>query len=245
MRGSSETRSKQIEATLRADLAVGVFGPGQRLPGEHALAQRFEASRNTVRRALAAMEASGLLRIVHGGGCYVCEEPIPYELGERTRFTENLTSQSLQGTRRLLSSRVEPAEPRVALALGLAEGASVVALELLVEADRMVVGHGWNYYDAARFRGIDDGYRRTGSFSRALRLFGVDDFRRRETSIIARMPTKAEARLLRQSRTQPVIEQIKLDVDADGDPLAYGVSVYAGERLRFVVRNPAPPAASG
>lgn len=234
------TRSKQIEAVLRAELADGVFGPGQRLPGEHALAERFGASRNTVRSALAAMQASGLLRIVHGGGCYVCEEPIPYELGERTRFTENLTSLSLQGTRRLLSSRVETADPQVSAALDLPDGAPVIALELLVEADGMVVGHGWNYYDAERFRGIDDGYRRTGSFSRALGLFGVDDFRRRETSIIARMPTKAEARLLRQSRTQPVIEQVKVDVDGAGKPIAYGVSVYAGERLRFVVRSPGP-----
>ena len=94
---------QRIEAALREDLAGGRFGPGERLPGEHALAQRFGATRNTVRRALAEMQNAGLLRIVHGQGCFVREEPIIYEIGERTRLTENLLAQNAQGARRLLS----------------------------------------------------------------------------------------------------------------------------------------------
>ena len=38
-------------------------------------------------------------------------------------------------------------------------------------------------------------------------------------------------------RTEPVIEQAKLDVDAGDRPLSYGIAVYAAERIRFVVRR--------
>lgn len=230
-------RWKQIESALRADLASGHFGPGARLPGEHALAGRFGATRNTVRRALAEMQSAGLLRIVHGQGCFVREEPVIYEIGERTRLTENLLSQNTQGSRRLLSARTEAPPAEVAAALELVVGARAVALEVTIEAGDRILGYGWAWFDALRFPGIEECFRRSGSFSQALAMFGVTDYRRQETSMIARLPSKAEARILKQVRTQPVIEQVKLDVDPAGRPLSYGVAVYAAERIRFLVRR--------
>lgn len=238
---SGAPRWKWIEAELRSDLAKGAFEPGARLPGEHALAERFGTARNTVRRALAEMQAAGLLRIVHGQGCFVREEPILYEIGDRTRLTENLLSQNATGSRRLLSVRVGPPPGPVAEALQLSPRDSAIALEVTIEADGRVLGYGHAYFDAERFPGIEDCFRRTGSFSQALSMFGVTDYWRKETSMIARLPSKAEARILKQVRTQPVIEQAKLDVDAGGRPVSYGVAVYAGERIRFVVRGEALP----
>ncbi|MEQ8348210.1 MAG: phosphonate metabolism transcriptional regulator PhnF [Sneathiellaceae bacterium] len=233
-------RWRQIETALRAELAGGRFGPGERLPGEHALAGRFGTTRNTVRRALSEMQAAGLLRIVHGQGCFVREEPIIYEIGERTRLTENLLTQNAQGARRLLSARTEVPSAEIAAALQLPRGTGVTMLEVTIEADDRILGYGKAWFDAGRFPGIEDCFRQSGSFSRALAMFGVADYRRSETSMIARLPTKAEARILKQLPTQPVIEQEKLDIDAAGRPLSYGVAVYAAERIRFVVRRDGP-----
>lgn len=47
------------------------FLPGDRLPAERSLANRFATSRHTLRSALRRLEAHGILAIRPGSGCYV------------------------------------------------------------------------------------------------------------------------------------------------------------------------------
>ncbi|MFF4123284.1 GntR family transcriptional regulator [Microbispora rosea] len=47
------------------------FSPGERLPGERELAERFNASRTTVRLALSALKSQGLIGSGQGQGTYV------------------------------------------------------------------------------------------------------------------------------------------------------------------------------
>ncbi len=61
---------QRIAAVLRADLAAGLYPASAPLPGEHELAARFGAARMTLRRALGALEAEGLLRREAGRGTY-------------------------------------------------------------------------------------------------------------------------------------------------------------------------------
>ena len=241
----SATLWRQIRAELLQDLSSGLFKPGDRLPGEHALAERFGTTRNTVRRALSELEAAGMLRIVHGGGCFVRDEPVDYDIGDRTRFTQNLLSQNRYSTRRVLSARTEPATATVADHLRLETGAPVIVIDALAETDDRMLSVGSNYYDAVRFDGITELYRETGSFTDALARLGVEDYWRQETALVARMPSQKEARLLRQSRLQPVIEQQKIDVDCDGRPIAFGISVFAAARVRFVMRRGTPADGDG
>ena len=49
--------------------------PGDRLPPERHLAEKFCVSRNTVREALHYFETVGIVRIRHGSGCYLTDDP--------------------------------------------------------------------------------------------------------------------------------------------------------------------------
>ena len=59
-----------IEA-LRADIAAGSYRPGDRLPPERELVERFDVSRLTVREAIIGMEILGLVEARRGSGVYV------------------------------------------------------------------------------------------------------------------------------------------------------------------------------
>lgn len=50
---------------------------GDRLPGEHALAERFGVSRPVVRQALARLRAEGRVTAARGAGHFVSDAPVP------------------------------------------------------------------------------------------------------------------------------------------------------------------------
>jgi DNA-binding GntR family transcriptional regulator len=60
-----------MAAELRALIESGKLRPGDTLPSESALAQRYGVARGTARHALAELEGAGLVESVHGKGRYV------------------------------------------------------------------------------------------------------------------------------------------------------------------------------
>src|SRR3979411_1052358 len=98
--------SSDVIAQIRRAILSGQYRPGDRLPTEREMARQFGVSRVTVRDALRALEAAGLLEIRVGGqgGPYV-KEPDPARLAESLR-----THFHLQGT-----TFAELAEARLAL----------------------------------------------------------------------------------------------------------------------------------
>ena len=70
--------SSDVIAQIRRAILSGQYRPGDRLPTEREMAQQFGVSRVTVRDALRALEANGLVRVKVGGqgGPYVAEPDI-------------------------------------------------------------------------------------------------------------------------------------------------------------------------
>lgn len=62
---------ERIADTLAALIDRGEFAPGERLPGERALAAKLGVSRASLREALAALELAGRVTIRVGSGVYV------------------------------------------------------------------------------------------------------------------------------------------------------------------------------
>jgi DNA-binding FadR family transcriptional regulator len=70
--------SSDVIAQIRRAILSGRYRPGDRLPTERQMAQQFGVSRVTVRDALRALEANGLVKVKVGGqgGPYVSEPDI-------------------------------------------------------------------------------------------------------------------------------------------------------------------------
>jgi GntR family phosphonate transport system transcriptional regulator len=235
-RGSGVALWRQIGARLSEEIGRAAYPPGARLPTEGELARRFGVNRHTVRRAIATLAERGLLRVEQGRGTFVADVVLDYPLGRRTRFSENVLRQSREPGGRLLRAEVVPAAPEAARELDLRPGAGVTLIESLGLADGVPVSLGSNHFPHDRFPDLIAAYREAGgSITRALRRCGVEDYTRRVSRVLARMPTAAEAEALRQPRTQPVLVTESVDVDAAGRPVRYGITRFAGERVQLVV----------
>lgn len=66
-----DTAADRLTAELRRAILRGDYAPGDKLPPERDLAERFDVNRVTVRSALARLESTRLVTIRHGSGCVV------------------------------------------------------------------------------------------------------------------------------------------------------------------------------
>jgi GntR family phosphonate transport system transcriptional regulator len=227
---------QRIADVLAAEIASGTVEAGARLPTETALAQRFGVNRHTLRQAVGALSAAGLVSVQHGRGTFVRPVPlVEYQLGPRTRFNEILSRQSVLPDGELLASREAPASAEASELLGLPPESPVMVLEILRRANGQPLTVHTAYLPAPRFRGIDAAFRETNSLTAAFRAFGVADYTRRSTRIWTRLPTPEEAVLLRQRGDQPVLVMEAVNQDEEGRAIEFGVSRAAGQRLQVLI----------
>lgn len=225
---------RQIQQVLEDEITSGIHQPGDQLPTEFRLAERFGVNRHTVRRALAGLEEKGLLRVEQGRGTFVHEHVLDYRVGKRTRFTENLSRQSRTATGEMLAGDVVEADEKVAKALGLSKGRPVVRIVATGEADGRCILVADHYLPAERFKGFIDVYRTTRSITESLRRYGVEDYVRKSTRVIARLPTAGDANLLRQPRNRPVLVTESVNVDREGRPVEFGITRWASDWVQIV-----------
>jgi len=74
----AHARYQQIAARLRDQIGSGVYGPGERLPSEPDLIEEYQASRNTVRLAIALLTNQGVVVTRQGLGTFVQQPTRPF-----------------------------------------------------------------------------------------------------------------------------------------------------------------------
>jgi len=120
----------QVRDGVRQFLVEQGLGPGDQLPTEEELADRFEVSRTTLREALRLLEQNGVVEVRHGNGRYVAALPVVERPITRLEgITELLKAMGYQISDRVLSLSVGPPTPEEARALQLAPTAEVIHLE--------------------------------------------------------------------------------------------------------------------
>jgi GntR family transcriptional regulator, phosphonate transport system regulatory protein len=228
------TRWRQIAESLSRDVSEGRFGDG-RLPTEPDLADRFGVNRHTIRRAIGTLVDQGLVRVEQGRGTFVADGHIDYLLGRRTRFSANLQREGREPSHRLIGWAQGAADAATAHDLGLSEGTPIIEIESLSQADGVPVSYAVHRFPADRFAALPECFATARSLTAALAACGVQDYTRRTTRLLARMPTALEARYLEQSLSRPVLQAESINVDADGVPIQRSISVFSGDRVQMIV----------
>ena len=233
-------------------IGQGVYSPGERLPSEHRLAERFGVNRHTIRRSIAALCQRGLLRSEQGSGTYVEDFAVDLAIGRRTRHRQNLAQAGLRGGLRVLSAERVRASAAQARALQVAARSLVLHLHILGEGGGQPLHVSHRYFPLPRFEGLDSVVRETGSITAAFAAQGVNDYLRHESRISACLPDMTGSLLgdksvsvclpdaetaaaLRQPVTRPVLLVTKVNTDTDNRPIEFAETWFAGDRVTLTV----------
>jgi len=234
-RGAGLTAWRQIADRIEADIAGGLFKPGEKLPGEMQFAQRFGVNRHTVRRALATLAARGLVRATQGGGTFVEFKPLPYTIGRKTRFSELVANAGREARGELIGSTETVATADIAEALGIETGSPVLELVTLHRADEVPISMARIWLPLPRFAGIDATYRQTGSLTRAFARHEVSDYSRLSTRISARIANAEEAAHLELSRGRVILVIDSINVNQHGHRIQATRSLFSADRVDLVI----------
>jgi len=104
----SQTKYNALADFLRDEILMGNIKPGDRIPSENELAEKFSMSRHTVRKAISVLVSEGYLAARHGQGTYcVDRRPGRARSGNigviTTYISEYIFPRIIQGIDRVLS----------------------------------------------------------------------------------------------------------------------------------------------
>ena len=130
----------QIRTILLERLSSRVWGPGDALPAEMALASELGASQGTVRKAIDMLVADGVLARIQGSGTFVAEHTDEAENFRFFRLTDAHGKRVVPELTRQIAS-VEKADAGVAALLDLNKGAQVHVLDRvrMVNAEKIIL----------------------------------------------------------------------------------------------------------
>jgi len=224
-----------IADTLGEEIRSQIFSPGERLPTEAQLAQRFGVNRHTVRRAVASLQDMGMIRIEQGRGTFVQEDIVDYPLSQRTRFSEIVKRQARTPSGTFLRSATQPADQAMAEALEIELGAPVALIESLGMVDSQPISLAAHYFPLTRFPNLLEVYQAERKVTPMFEKLGVGNYVRKSTRITSRMPDGYEMRHLRLARTMPVICLEAVNVDENMRPVEYGLTRFSSNRVQIVI----------
>ena len=230
-----------IANALRSDLAEGRYAPGDKLPTEAALAERFGVNRHTVRHGLSVLVEEGLVRTRRGAGAFVAATPTDYPIGRRVRFHENLIAAGRRPEKLVLQVERRSATEGEAMALSISTGDPVCAYHGLSLADGQAIAVFESLFPLTRLKGIDMALDTTSSVTEALQAVGITDYTRASTRLTAVRASATQALHLHLAEGDPLVRSSGVNVDEAGVPVEYGRTWFAGDRVTLTLESEIPP----
>jgi len=228
---------RRVADGLERGIGDGTYPIHSRLPGEVEIADRFGVNRHTVRRAIAALAERGMVRAERGSGTYVQARRIPYPIKARTRFSEIVGKSGREAGGRLIASAAEAASQEIARRLKINAGAAVVRIDALRQADGVPICVGTSWLPANRFAAAARVYASKRSITKTLAHFGIRDYRRASTRLVAALADATDAMWLNLEPGGAVLVVDSVDVDLDGRPVVTSRARFAAERVEFTFDN--------
>ncbi|NLV86145.1 MAG: GntR family transcriptional regulator, partial [Clostridiales bacterium] len=109
----------QLVSIVKRNITAGTLSSGQLLPSEAELCKTFEISRSTVRQAIGALEAEGLVVRKQGRGTFVAEPKMRRKTENVYSFTSEISSMGLTPSSTLVEFEVIEPTPDIIKVLEL------------------------------------------------------------------------------------------------------------------------------
>lgn len=249
---------QQIADDLRRQIEIGALRPGEQLPTELDLREKYEASRNTIRDAIKRLLGAGLVETRPGQGTFVVDRINPFVMtmsadlsgsagGEGATYLSEAGASHRKAVTSSPKVGVRAPGPEIAVRLRVEEGSQVISRY----QERFIDDRPWSlqtsYYpigfiqDAPRLLMADD--IQEGAVKYLEKVKGIKQTGYRDW-ITARAPDQNEQAFFSLPHDAAVFEVFRTAFDQTGQPLRLTVTVCPVDRNQFLYNVGDVPAPS-
>jgi GntR family transcriptional regulator len=235
-RSVTRPRHAEIAQALREQIRSGELTPGSPLPSEARLTSQFAVSRGTVRQALAALRAEGLIAGGRGRVPVVRRTGLAQNFDQLVSFSLWARQMGRTPSARTLELTRRPADAEAAEQLEIEPGTPVFSYTRLrmLEGEPVLVERATFVEPVGRLL-LDcdlDG----GSVYEQLGERGIE-FVEAQQTIAAIAAGGQDASLLGVSRRSPLLEVRRRAMDADGIALEWSRDRYRADAFEITIHN--------
>jgi GntR family transcriptional regulator len=231
-------KGEQLRAILE-DL-IDALAPGDPLPSERELAERYDVARMTVRAEITRLVSEGRVERVQGRGTFVAEARVA-QAAALSSFTEDMRARGLKPGSEVLGQGLMPADDLVARGLAIAPGTEVVRVRRVRTADGEPMALEEAFLPADRFGAMaDEDLEDASLFTVLEERFGAQ-FPVADQRVVGVEIVGEDANLLRVAPGRPGLKFHTILFDADERPLAYAWSLFRGDRYEIRLRQERRP----
>jgi GntR family transcriptional regulator len=126
---------QQLFELIHDRIATGEWKPGDIIPPESELVERYSVSRITVRKVLDMLAREGLIVRERGRGTFVAHPRLEHAMTRIVSFTDDMRRRGHEPGTRILFSGLVPAPAAIAKELGVGEGEELARIDRLRLAD--------------------------------------------------------------------------------------------------------------
>lgn len=229
-------KETQIIDDIMNRIVARTLKPGEKLPSENMLVEKYQVPRMTVRNALTILEERGYIHSKQGKGRYLKDESIQIELHltGKTSFTDKMNQLGYDLTTRNIYCEKISYDAKIYRLLNAMENENVYKIgRIRYINDEPIAIHN-SFVSEKRFPMIGENGTEIESMFAYYRQLGYNEFTSNKSLLSVTFPTSYEKKLLSCSSMVPliVVESDCIDVNSK-NVLEHTKILYRSDKFKY------------
>jgi GntR family transcriptional regulator len=225
----------QLQEILRKKILRGQFKPGELIPTEKELQEKYGVSRITVRNAINGLVIENLLTKKQGRGTIVPLQPMLEDGNPKLQsFTEKMAKQGVKISSKVLDVLRIPATERITEHLRKNAGEEIIYLKRLRMVDEEPIALFENYICTST--GVNENDDFNGSIYSLFEEKNDIKISCAERTIEAGIVRSEDAQLLGIAEGDPILIISYITYDSGNNPIEYAEGIYRADRYKYSIR---------
>lgn len=227
----------QLKEKIKEKIVNGKLMPGDMIPSERELSEKYNISRPTIRQALQGLVNEGLLYREKGRGTFVAKPKIKYGFIQKfTTFYDDMHKKGFTLKTKIISKEIKKATSRIANKLEIEENDKVIFLERLryVEESEPIV---WvmNFIPYKLCTGLMDENLEDKSLYQVMKNVCNLTYHKAEITLEPVVAEKIDAEILNIEEGSPIHLMENITYDKKGRVMDYFESRFRGDKGKVQV----------
>ncbi len=232
-RNSPLPRYYQLKEIMRERVQSDEWKPGDLIPSERELSEKYGISRMTARQAITDLVNEGLFYREQGKGTFVSQRKITQQLIRLTGFTEDIKARGQKPGTKVLSAQMFPADETTAEKLRIDPGTLIFRLQRLRLADDEPLAI---ELSQITFKGcerlLEEDLEQNSLYRLLETKYGIP-LMEADQELEAGLAGNEEVQLLKISLGRPVLFTRRITYTERNQPIEYAKAVYCGNKYIF------------